>query len=222
MGKKPFSVTVVIPAINEAAGLSKLAPQLKHHPVLLIDGGSVDGTLIIAKRAGFKIIHEKRRGYGRAYKTAIENVKTEYIACIDADGTYLPSDVEKAISLISKTGADGIFGDRFGYADNHNSYARLLGNLAITLFINLLFNVRLPDSQTGFWVLRTSAARRALPVSDGMPFSQELKLRLLHSGARVVWMPIHYIDRPMPGSKFNFLPDGIRLLCNALALRFHI
>ncbi len=213
------SLTVIIPVLNEEDGIKKLGPALAGRQVLLVDGGSTDETLKIASKFSFKVVSEPRLGYGRAYKTALRHVKTEYIACFDGDGTYSTQDIGPALRLAARGGADAVFGNRFGYPANVVKLHRRIGNMAITMFINLLFGCRFEDSQSGFWVMRTSAARAHLPASDGMPFSQELKIRLTASGLDTRWIPVHYIDRPSKGSKFNFFIDGFRLLTSALSLR---
>src|SRR5258706_5845324 len=94
-----FDVCVVIPAYNEehAAGptvdrvRAALASLLVSYEIIVVDDGSKDGTRLAAERAGARVlVLPVNRGYGRALKRGIGASNSEYIAILDADGTYPP------------------------------------------------------------------------------------------------------------------------------------
>src|SRR4051794_20138437 len=89
-------VSVVIPCLNEAenieycvkAALRVLEENQLSGEVIVADNGSDDGSAALAEAAGATVVHEPRRGYGRAYLAGFAAARGEYIVMIDADLTY--------------------------------------------------------------------------------------------------------------------------------------
>jgi hypothetical protein len=116
-------------------------------------------------------------------------------------------------TLISR-GLDFVSLNRFaGLTRGAMGPLRRTGNRVLTLLTNLLFRLRLRDSQSGMWALRREALDRLVLASDGMPFSEEIKIEAFRK-LRSLEIPGAYHPRIGP-SKLRPLRDGG---CNVLFL----
>ncbi len=194
-------LSVVIPTMNEAESVGRVLDELHRslegidHEVLIVDTDSHDRTREIAAERGARVISESRRGYGRAYKTGFSEARGEYILTMDADCTYPIDAVMPMLERIQEGDLDFISGNRF--ADLREGSMRLLhrfGNRLLTLSANILFRVGLRDSQSGMWLFRRDCLEKLDLRSDGMPFSEEIKIEA-HLHLRFLEIPISYHPR---------------------------
>src|SRR4249919_2871302 len=90
-------ISIIIPALNEEDGIEKTIRSIPKKrlselgynlEIIIIDGNSTDLTRGIAGRMGTRVVLEKRKGYGRAFKTGFSEAKGEILITLDADGTY--------------------------------------------------------------------------------------------------------------------------------------
>src|SRR3954453_21116512 len=102
-------VSVVIPALNEAAGIELVLGELKtvadesdlDMEVIVVNDGSTDDTGIVAEREDARVIrHFGNRGYGAALKAGIAAASFDYVVIIDADGTYPASAIPALLSAL--------------------------------------------------------------------------------------------------------------------------
>ena len=184
-------VTVCIPTLNEEHGIGPTLDSLDRAAfqargwdleLLVVDGDSHDGTRAAAEARGARVVVEKARGYGRAYKTGFSQAKGDVIVTGDADGTYPFERAHEFVGMLLAEELDFMTCDRYGHlAPGAMSGKHRLGNWVLSTATRLLFWVRLRDSQSGMWVIRREALEN-LPVNDlpdGMAFSQELKIEAL-------------------------------------------
>jgi len=185
-------VTIVIPTLNEAAGIGPLMDELRaegYENIMVIDGYSKDETAEIARSKGAIVIPQHGAGKAGALKTAIENVETPYLLVMDGDYTYDPKDIRKL--LLHCTNYDEVI----GFRDSTNiSPIHRLGNKAINLTFNLLMNVGLSDVCSGMYLLRTEAARMLHLRSRGFDVEVEIAAGLCSIG-KVTEVPISYRKR---------------------------
>ena len=200
------TVSVVIPTRNEEASIGRVLEEVRtalaswDHEILIVDTSSTDRTREIAATKGARIVDEPRRGYGRAYKTGFAAAKGDVLATLDADLTYPAERIPEFASMIVSGEADFIAGDRLSHlADGAMSGMHRVGNEILNATFRLLFRHAIRDSQSGMWVFRRSAIDRLAVHSDGMAFSEELKLAALRGGLKFREIPITY--RPRVGAK---------------------
>src|SRR5207248_1923120 len=92
-------LTVLVPALNEAANLKELLPSIQRelkslgidHELLVVDGGSTDGTAEVVARYGAVLLPQAMPGYGGALRTGFERARGEYVLTLDADGSHDPT-----------------------------------------------------------------------------------------------------------------------------------
>ena len=148
----------------------------------MVDGDSKDKTQEIAKNKGAKIIIEKRKGYGRAYKTGMPKANGDIIVTGDADATYPFDRIHEYIQLLIDKNLDFITTDRFAELKHGSmSIKHYFGNLILATALRVLYLINLRDSQSGMWIFKKEALNKIQPLEDfddGMPFSEELKIEM--------------------------------------------
>ncbi|MBM4250257.1 MAG: glycosyltransferase [Euryarchaeota archaeon] len=222
---KPPEVTVVIPTINEEAGIGHVLDSIPKDSglrieVLIIDTDSTDRTKEIAINRGARVINESRRGYGRAYRTGFEYADGDIIATLDADCTYPAEEIPRLVRMLRDEKLDFISCDRLSRMEpGAMSSKHRFGNWVLSTAMNLLFRTGLRDSQTGMWVFRRAILERLELTSDGMPLSEEIKIEAVRKGFRVKEVPVVY--RPRKGEvKLRSWSDGRKNLGFLLSKRF--
>ncbi len=105
----------MVPALNEALNLAVVLPLLPQvHEVILVDGGSVDGTVQAARRALPDIVTvlQTRSGKGNALAAGFARVTGDIVVMFDADGSADPAEIERFVDAL-KAGADFAKGSRY-------------------------------------------------------------------------------------------------------------
>lgn len=184
--ERPRSISVLIPALNEQEGIKltidaipkdKLADLGYDLEIIVIDGNSTDLTRQIAKAMGSKVIFERRKGYGRAYKTGFLNAKGDIIVTLDADGTYPAKLIPDYINYLNEKKLDFITVNRFSkMEDNAMLFSHRIGNRILSFVMSLLYSVKVKDSQSGMWVMSKRFANTINLLSDDFSFSEEIKI----------------------------------------------
>lgn len=181
----------MLPTLNEEEGIGKTIDSINRAyfeknrwnlDVVIIDGDSKDKTREIAKLKGAKIIIEKRKGYGRAYKTGLTQTSGDIIVTGDADATYPFHLIHEYIQLLIDENLDFITTDRFAELKHRSmSIKHRFGNLILATTLRILFFIKLRDSQSGMWIFKRTTLDKIQPLenfNDGMPFSEEIKIEM--------------------------------------------
>jgi len=198
-------ISVIIPALNEKDGIEKTINDIPRAAIekagynlqiIVVDGGSKDGTPELAKKAGAEVVIDLRRGYGRAYKTGFAIAKGDIIVTSDADGTYPVEEIPKLVQILENENLDFITTNRFALMDKKTmSFRNRLGNVILSSTMMILFRLKIKDSQSGMWVFR-SYILNSLVLKSNTPLSQEIKIEACHFGG-YAWkeVPIQYRQR---------------------------
>ena len=185
------NITVILPTLNEEKGVGKTIDSINtdyfkknkwNLEIIVIDGDSKDKTREIAEEKGAKIIVEKRKGYGRAYKTGLPKATGDIIVTGDADATYPFDKIHEYIQLLLDKDIDFITTDRFSELKHGSmSIKHYFGNLILATVLRVLFLINIRDSQSGMWIFKKEILKKIQPLedfNDGMPFSEELKIEM--------------------------------------------
>jgi len=219
-----MKVTVLIPTLNEEESIGLTLDQIPRSPdleIAIIDGLSRDRTREIALGKGARVIEEKGRGYGRAYETGFREARGDIIVTLDGDTTYPAELIPDLVGTLEGQGLDFITCERMTRAEKGAfSTTHRFGNWVLKFTMNLLFRMRLKDSQSGMWVFRRSILPRLKITSDGMAMSEELKIEAFRNKElRCREVPIPY--RVRVGEKaLNTWKDGFRNLMFLFKKRF--
>jgi dolichol-phosphate mannosyltransferase len=148
-------------------------------------------------------------------------VRGDILVFIDADGSHDPDDIPKMVDPIARGEAEHCIASRMrGGSDELFStfpqFVRMLGGQMITLAINYRFGIRITDSQNGFRAFRTEAARRLALHEDGTTIEQEMTIKSIRHGLRIMEIPIHEYARAAGESKINVWRDGPRYVFSCI------
>jgi len=197
----PFgkNLVVLIPAFNEQdtiASVIKKIPRkilgIKKVTVLVVDDGSSDSTLKVARQSGADAVisHNTNRGLGAAFKTGLNTalaMGADIIVNIDADGQFNPADIEKLIKPILQNRADVVTCSRF--KDKalcpKMPFIKKFGNNVFTAAINLFTGSGFTDTQCGFRAYSREAALRA-NLFARFTYTQEVLIDLMQKGMRIL------------------------------------
>ena len=223
-------VSIVIPALNEALNLSVVLPQLPRvHEVILVDGGSVDGTVMAARRALPSIITvlQRRRGKGNALAAGFSRVTGDIVVMFDADGSADPDEIGRFVDAL-KSGADFAKGSRFTHGGGSADITRVrrCGNWFLNAVFNLSFGTRYNDLCYGynaFWadlipLLDLPDHASPAPSSgrmvwgDGFEIETIINCRFAAAGVAISEVPSVEKMRMFGESNLRAVSDGFRVL----------
>jgi glycosyltransferase involved in cell wall biosynthesis len=221
-------ISIVVPALNEALNLSVVLPQLPQvHEVILVDGGSVDGTVMAARRALPDIVTvlQGRKGKGNALAAGFARVTGDIVVMFDADGSADPAEIARFVEAL-KQGADFAKGSRFtaGGGSADITTIRSLGNKFLSGVFNLGFRTRYTDLCYGynaFWAdliplldLPDHSTPAAGKMLWGDGFEIETVINCRFAAARVAISEVPSVEklRMFGESNLRAVHDGIRVL----------
>jgi glycosyltransferase involved in cell wall biosynthesis len=220
---KGQSITVIIPCLNEEQGIEKVLRRLPEFvdQTIVVDNGSTDRTSDVAKSLGAEVIREDVRGYGRAYKRGFASATGDIIVTLDGDHSYPADALAYLLEAFLHLDVDFLNASRFPVRDRDAmSLKHKFGNLVLSLAMSILYYRWVRDSQSGMWVFRRSILQYMRLVSDGMAFSEEIKIEALKSSRiRFVEISIQYTSR-LGEIKLNPWRDGFHNLWFLVKKRF--
>jgi glycosyltransferase involved in cell wall biosynthesis len=220
---KDHSITVIIPCLNEEEGIGRILRAMPDFvdEVIVVDNNSTDHTFEVARSLGAKVIREDVRGYGRSYKRGFTQATGDLIITLDGDHSYPVDALSYLIEAFRHLDVDFLNASRFPVRDGSAmSFRNKLGNLVLSLAMSVLYLRWVRDSQSGMWVFRHSILKEMKLESDGMAFSEEIKIEALrHPRIRFGEISILYSSRTGE-SKLNPWRDGLHNLAFMAKKRF--
>ncbi len=220
---KGHTISVVIPCYNEEEGIRVTLADMPDlvDEVVVVDNNCTDRTAEVAEAMGAKVVAEAKPGYGAAYKAGFGAASGDIIVTMDGDGTYPRGFIPILVEVLIDEELDFITCDRTGHkSEEANSFLRVLGNFILNVAMFMLYFVWLKDSQSGMWVFRRAILPKLVLTSDGMSFSEELKVEAFrHQDVKAAELPIYYRER-IGESKLNLWQDGFANLVFLFKKRF--
>ena len=209
-------VSIIIPALNEEAGIGKVLKDLETirarvpgaMEVIVVDDGSTDRTAELARAAGATVLsHPVNLGYGASLKRGISRASHDWIAMIDADGTYAANDLARLLERAD--GYDMLIGARQG-AVYRGSLLRYPMRIVFRWLCAYVTGARVPDPNSGCRIFRKSVAMPYAPIlSKGYSFTTSITMLFLLEGHLVGFLPINYTER-IGRSKVRLVRDTLR------------
>ncbi len=224
-------LSVVIPAYNEESGVAeviervlKVEPELKKVgldglELIIVDDCSKDRTAEIVAgyhNQGVRLLrHKVNRNYGGALKTGFRHAKGDYLAFMDADGTYPPEYYPQMFMAMKAHNADIVIGSRMAGIESKMPLTRRIGNTIFAFLISAIAHTRITDSASGQRILKREALEKLYPLPDGLNFTPVMSTRALHEDVKMIEVPIKYEERDGE-SKLSVVKDGLRFLFSIL------
>lgn len=221
-----FTVSVIIPTLNEAEAIEEVVRSVPRSllpptQIMVIDGGSNDGTARRARAAGAEVISEEKPGFGGAILTGLHHARGNIIALTDGDGTYNLQDLPKLIQPIMDGNADIVIGSRFlgKIRDGAMPLVNRIGNRILTWIYNLLYNENITDTQSGLRAFKRDLFKDLTKYNSDFTFHQTVLIKASKERKRITEIPTCY--HPRKGeSKLNPLKDGFKILSVIIRSKF--
>ena len=223
------ALSVMMPVYNEERTLEIILTHVLERPevgeVIAVDDGSTDSTWEILSRFSERdkrvraIREDSNHGKGAALRRAITELHMPFAVVQDADLEYDPRDYAALLQPLEEGRADVVYGVRGFAGQTAFSFWFVLGNKAVTLATNLLFDCYISDMEVGYKVLRSELWQRLNLQGTRFDIEPDITARVLRLGYRIHEVPIRYYARSRKeGKKLTWL-DGIRALGTLLRLR---
>ena len=195
-------VSVVIPTRNEEATIGGIIDAVKAYgdEVLVVDGHSTDNTKQISLEHGARYVLDGGKGKGDGIRVGFREAGGDIVVFIDADGSHVPADIPKLVKPIIDHKAAMVIGCRMtgGSDELHGDlgkFIRYIGSMIITLIVNYRWKVRLTDIQNGFRAVNRQAGLGTNLVENSFTIEQEMAMKFLRNGDRVMNIPSHEYAR---------------------------
>jgi hypothetical protein len=228
--KLRLDVSIVMPCLNEEEAIkgcidearSALAVLGFSGEILVVDNGSTDRSVEVARSAGARVIHEPNRGYGNACRRGLREARGRFVVMGDSDGTYDFSALAQFV-LPLLNGAEMVMGDRLNSSMEPGAMPwlhRYVGNPFLTKTMNVLFASDIADSHCGLRSIKKETLGELTLTSPGMEFASEFLIEAIQHGVRVdqvppaVWWKAEATDLPRrPASSASVAGEGAGQSC---------
>ena len=195
-----FEVSIVMPCLNEAETVARCIQKAQraasdlglHAEVVVADNGSTDGSAVIARELGARVVEVPRKGYGSALIGGIEAARGEFVVMGDADDSYDFGAVGPFIDRL-RAGDDLVVGNRFtGHIEPGAMpwLHRWLGNPVLSRLTRTFFHTPVGDTHCGLRAFRKAAFERMQLRATGMEFASEMVIKASLKGMRISEVPV--------------------------------
>jgi dolichol-phosphate mannosyltransferase len=221
-------LTIIVPCYNEIGTLSKVIEELLKiknikKQIIVIDDCSYDGSknvILRYKKDGYinAVFHKENLGKGACIISAQKLVRGDIVIVQDADLEYNPKDIPKLIKPIINLKYKAVYGSRVlgrNYFDNLKNFShwiRILGNLFLTKFSNIINNQTLTDAHTCYKVFDAKLFKKIKLKEKNFNFCPEITTKISNIGIKIHEIPINYKGRDYSQGKKIKLKDAFKAL----------
>jgi glycosyltransferase involved in cell wall biosynthesis len=213
--------TLIILTLNEIEGVSAIYEKIpfgKVDEILIIDGGSVDGTIEFFKKRGLNVVIQELRGRGEAFRIARREAAGKYLIFFSPDGNEDPGDIPKLINKLDE-GYDMVIASRFVKGAHNEEDVVLLpwrawANRVFTFLANIFWNESryITDTINGFRALTKEAFDKMKVDAPGFLIEYQMSIRAMKLRLKVVEMPTYEGNRIGGESTAKSISTGLNFL----------
>lgn len=208
-------ITVIIPVYNEEGNIGPLTKKVREvigsqNELLVVDDGSSDNTLKELDPKVCTILrHETNKGKGHAMKTGIAAAKGDVTFFMGGDGQDDPSEIPIFLDSIKK-GSDFVIGSRFigNLTKGSITAVNSIGNKLLTGLFNILYRVKLTDTQAEYKCIRTEKLKNLELLSSRYEIETEMIIRAMRKGYKITEVPVSRYPRQHGISNLYQIPFG--------------
>jgi glycosyltransferase involved in cell wall biosynthesis len=193
-------VSIVMPCLNEAETLAACIEKANlaiergalAAEIIVADNGSTDGSQVIAKELGARVVTVDRKGYGSALIGGINAARGRFVIMGDADDSYDFTAIAPMLEKL-RAGADLVVGNRFAGGIEPGAMPwshRWVGNPALSLISRVFFHTPVGDAHCGLRGFRKDAYERMKLRATGMEFASEMVIKASLKGMRIAEVPV--------------------------------
>jgi glycosyltransferase involved in cell wall biosynthesis len=188
-----IKTVLIIPTLNEIDGCKAIMPQIDRSwcdEVIVVDGGSNDGTVEWLRANGWRVIIQEKRGLGNAYRQAQAATTGDVIITFSPDGNSRADRIPDLIAEMKK-GYDMVIVSRYldGAKSLDDDALTSWGNPLFTFMINTCFKGQYTDSLVIFRAYKRSILA-SLPIDAGhMTYEAQLSIRAAKARLKVGEIP---------------------------------
>jgi glycosyltransferase involved in cell wall biosynthesis len=184
-----MKVSLLVMTLNEIDGMKAIMPQIDRSwidQILVIDGGSTDGTIEWAKEQGFEVYVQKKKGFRHAYVEAWPLVRGDAVITFSPDGNSVPELIPQLISKMNE-GYDMVIASRYlGDAkSDDDDFITSFGNWLFTKTVNFLHGGNYTDVMVIYRIYHTD-----LPQKLGLDREDSYALVENLFNTKISWEPL--------------------------------
>lgn len=208
-----MKTTVLVPTLNEIDGVKAVLPKIDRKwvdEIIVVDGGSTDGTVEYCEKNGYFVHKQKQKGYGRAIIEGVNLAKGDIVIDFMADGNSLPETIPLLIEKISE-GYDMVVASRYkgpAISDDDDSVTRF-GNWMFTTITNVLFGSSYTDVLNGYRAYRKASFLALNMDVRGLSWALQQSARFYTHGFKVTEVPTDEPKRIGGERKMHVLFTGL-------------
>lgn len=219
-----LSTYVVVPAYNEEPTIGDVLDDLlgyfRREEIVVVNDGSRDGTLEIARSKGVHVLtHLVNRGLGGALGTGIAYAlrkNARLILTFDADGQHLLSDALRVMKPVAEGRADFAVGSRLKGDVSQMPFVKRFGNFVLDAITALFAGKYVSDSQSGLRCFNRACASRIRITCDRYAVSSEIIIEAAKNRCRIVEVPIRAVYTDYSMRKGTNVLEGVKIALNLL------
>ena len=217
-------LSILMPVYNERATAEEAITRaleaelpVESRQLVVVDDGSTDGTRELLRGREWPTdvdlhFHDRNGGKGAAVRTALEHATGRWAAILDADLEYDPEDIGRLLEPLQSGDAEVVYGVRGFDSRSAYSFWYVVGNKAVTMVANVVFNSWLADIMTCHKAMPTDVWRSLELRARGFELEGEITARVLASGRRIYEVPITYRARGREEGKKLTGVDALRVI----------
>lgn len=199
MKDKLMKSTLLLPTLNEIEAMQVIMPQINKNwidEIIVIDGGSTDGTVEFCKENGYKVFSQSNRGYGKGMLEGMKHAAGEIIVEFPPDGNSLPHVIPDIIEKINE-GYDLVIASRYknDAKSDDDDFLTALGNRMFTSIVNIMFKSNYTDVLVGFRAFRKSVAEKLSLDAPGLDWTVQSSIQFAKANYRVTEIPADEPER---------------------------
>ena len=209
-------VCVLLPTLNEVSTIGGVVEGFRaqgYPEILVVDGGSTDGTRERARSAGATVMTQSGSGKGQAIREGVAAIDRPVVLMADGDGTYEPGDANRMVEPILAERARHVIGDRFfDMSDAAMPRLNRAGNRLVNRAFGFIHGRQFGDILSGYRAFTTESFEQLGLRADGFGVETEMDVGCVKQGVPTEVVGVSYRARPT-GSETNLHPltDGARI-----------
>jgi glycosyltransferase involved in cell wall biosynthesis len=208
--------SLIILTFNEIEGVKHIYDRIPMDSVgecFVVDAGSTDGTIEFFKKKGIKVVIQKRRGRGDAFKEGMINAKGEYLVFFSPDGNEDPKDIPNLLTWLDRR-YDMIIASRFmkGAKSEDAGFIRGIGNKIFTFLVNLFWDAKVTDVVNGLRAIKKSTLKKLNLDFKKFEIELQMTIRTAKLNYKIKEIPTYEGKRIGGKSKAKTIDTGLLYL----------